>query len=505
MRRRIIPVLLVLFSLTLSVFSYAQFDVSASEINSNWQDAILYTDAYSPMPCYQDVKSISYYIPENYEPTSEEGFHYIFSRLNIDGSKTTLFEGYSQERLITYSENGAYLPSSQYYIDYDLCNAVTGSKYQALDSCLVANSFEQREIGAAAVIFQLSEFNDDSIPLFTDVSEMYLTLRYYEGMVRYEISSEDNIIYTSEYEYVVDMTHQITITSDIADSLVHGNFLSGNYKISFFDYQDELILETDFIVVNTYQNAHPTNTPTPTAMPGKQGFIERLYLNTLNRHPSMDEVDFWVNSLEQSITGGDVAKEFFNSPEFLDTNISDIAYVIRLYDVFMNRQADPGGLNYWMSFLSSGGTRDDVLSSFINSNEWVDICENYGITPGNINASSGTVNFVKRIYTIGLNRDADNDGLKYWSEILSSGDIKASDVARTFFFSDELLEAELSSEEFVARLYLVFMDRNPEDDSEGFSYWVELIDNGMSREEVFESFSNADEFIQICSSYGIRN
>jgi hypothetical protein len=45
------------------------------------------------------------------------------------------------------------------------------------------------------------------------------------------------------------------------------------------------------------------------------------------------------------------------------------------------------------------------------------------------------------------------------------------------------------------------MDRAP--DSKGKAYWVDLLDNGVSRAGVFRGFAESAEFTRICGDYGI--
>ena len=45
------------------------------------------------------------------------------------------------------------------------------------------------------------------------------------------------------------------------------------------------------------------------------------------------------------------------------------------------------------------------------------------------------------------------------------------------------------------------MGREPEDD--GLSYWLQELENGMTRDQVFDFFSGCTEFTDICKEYGI--
>ena len=44
---------------------------------------------------------------------------------------------------------------------------------------------------------------------------------------------------------------------------------------------------------------------------------------------------------------------------------------------------------------------------------------------------------------------------------------------------------------------------NREPDEAGYTAWVGQLDSGVSREEVFNGFSQSTEFGRICANYGI--
>jgi len=112
-------------------------------------------------------------------------------------------------------------------------------------------------------------------------------------------------------------------------------------------------------------------------------FVQRFYLQCLSRLPDLDGLSYWVNALfAGSQTGADVAAGFVFSPEFTSLNTSNADYLTVLYLAFFDRDPDSAGYNYWMSQLNSGVSREDALCGFINSAEFANLCNNYGINPG---------------------------------------------------------------------------------------------------------------------------
>ena len=109
--------------------------------------------------------------------------------------------------------------------------------------------------------------------------------------------------------------------------------------------------------------------------------------------------------------------------------------------------------------------------------------------------------FVKRLYNYCLNRDPDESGGANWTARLKSGARDGISAAYGFCLSAEMKRRNLSNAQYVDILYRAMMDRAS--DANGKAYWVNLLDNGVSRAGVFCGFAKSAEFVRICSSYGI--
>ena len=69
-------------------------------------------------------------------------------------------------------------------------------------------------------------------------------------------------------------------------------------------------------------------------------------------------------------------------------------------------------------------------------------------------------------------------------------------VGVDFFLSQEMEGFNLSDEEYLNRLYVTFMNREP--DAAGFNFWLGLLQNGTTRREVVLGFTRSPEFIEKC-------
>jgi Domain of unknown function (DUF4214) len=94
-----------------------------------------------------------------------------------------------------------------------------------------------------------------------------------------------------------------------------------------------------------------------------QGFVTGLYQEALNRQPSNVEVAGWETALDNGESRVDVSAAFLTSQEYRTNLVEDD------YMTFLQRQADPGGLQTWVGALNAGITDQQVLASIFGSTE----------------------------------------------------------------------------------------------------------------------------------------
>lgn len=140
-------------------------------------------------------------------------------------------------------------------------------------------------------------------------------------------------------------------------------------------------------------------------------YIDTLYNTLLGRTDGADQggQDFWSNAVANGLSLSNLAAELAASPDGQAATTTDTAYVNGLYEAALGRQADAGGLDFWVDALSSGTSRADIASGIINSSEA---------------AGHANVEFINSLYTNALGRDNDaNDvgGKAYWLTALDGG------------------------------------------------------------------------------------
>jgi hypothetical protein len=150
------------------------------------------------------------------------------------------------------------------------------------------------------------------------------------------------------------------------------------------------------------------------------------------------------------------------------------ARFVRLaYRELLGRDADAGGLDWFLSFLASGGprTREAVGRQLLFSRE-------------------GAGNEVARAYAELLGRTPEPAGRAYWTEILQSRPV--AELRVLIIASDEFyLRAGGTPERWMDAVYRSVLGRAP--DPGGAAYWLGLVQRGLSRPAVVTLISESPE------------
>lgn len=116
---------------------------------------------------------------------------------------------------------------------------------------------------------------------------------------------------------------------------------------------------------------------------GLNSFVTRLYNLCLDREPDASGFQYWTTRLTTGeISGSKCAYGFVFSNEYINKNYDNATYVTYLYRILLGREPDSVGLPHWTDMLNDGSTRFDIFKGFVNSQEWIGLCNSYGINPG---------------------------------------------------------------------------------------------------------------------------
>ena len=237
-------------------------------------------------------------------------------------------------------------------------------------------------------------------------------------------------------------------------------------------------------------------------------FVTRCYKVAFGREPDQGGFDYWKSQItEGKLDGSAVVNLFIFSDEYKAKNTDNKQYINDLYTMFMGREADTSGYDFWCKEMDNGSSREAVFAGFANSPEFYDICSGCGITAGYFTNEYplGQVNnvnlFVERLYKVCLGRVGDKDGQAYWVNGLLKGELQGVACAANFIRSKEYKDKNLCEAEYIKNLYIAMMGR--EFDKGGLAYWLSMSDNGLSNDGILLGFALSAEFKGICDTYGI--
>jgi VCBS repeat-containing protein len=198
-------------------------------------------------------------------------------------------------------------------------------------------------------------------------------------------------------------------------------------------------------------------------------FIRRLYADLLQRDADAGGLSYWMQQLQQGASRSQVAEGIWRSDEHRGMQVD--AY----YNTFLHRAADAGGRDYWVRAFQNGATESDVEQGFLTSGEY---------------QSTHTTDaaYLAGLYQDVLGRNADPAGLAYWSQILASaGADGRSMLARGFVTSSEAYLNVLD------HYYAAYLHRTP--DSFGQQSWLNgLLQGAYTLESVALGILSSDEY-----------
>ncbi len=163
-------------------------------------------------------------------------------------------------------------------------------------------------------------------------------------------------------------------------------------------------------------------------------FVDLVYQNVLGRAADPDGRVNWVSQLENGRSRGSVMVGFSESVEFIGAtgtappSADEANEVWRLFLAYFDRDADQGGLDFWIEQRWNGRSLASISDFFAASAEFQ---QTYG------ELDNGE--FVDLIYGNVLDRPADDEGRSFWVGRLDDGQSRGS-VMVGFSESAEFVE-----------------------------------------------------------------
>jgi hypothetical protein len=206
-------------------------------------------------------------------------------------------------------------------------------------------------------------------------------------------------------------------------------------------------------------------------------FVKQQYRDFLNREAEPGGLAYWVNMIDSgAMTKAQVIESFFWSQEFG----LKIAPIVRLYFAYFLRIPDYAGLMFWINAYNSGWSLSGISDFFASSPEFV---ATYG--------SLTNEQFVTLVYQNVLGRAPDAGGYAFWVDELNSERRTRGRVMLEFSESTEY-KGLSNNQVYVTMMYIGMLRRSP--DEEGFNFWVNYLDSGNSGLALINGFLYSQEY-----------
>ncbi len=178
-----------------------------------------------------------------------------------------------------------------------------------------------------------------------------------------------DILYKTLFDRVADSSGRIDWLNKLQNGATKNEVMYG-----FFNAQEFKNLADRFGVTQIRAEDQLFKTT------GVDGYVNRFYTLVLNRTPDENGYNDWIGQLNSGTkAGGDIAKGFFNSQEYLNRGLDNSTFLDICYKAFFDREADSGGKSNWTTLLNQSTTKDQILDGFIDSQEFINLANSFGI------------------------------------------------------------------------------------------------------------------------------
>jgi hypothetical protein len=196
-----------------------------------------------------------------------------------------------------------------------------------------------------------------------------------------------------------------------------------------------------------------------------QAYIKGVYRTLLGRDADGGGLSFWIGQINGGTARTAIIDSFWNSPENRGREVDDY------YQTYLGRHAEAQGRAFWIDQLQHGADETAIVDSFL-------------LSPEELKAPNDV--FVTRLYQGALGRGASTGEIDFWLGQLANGETRQQ-VTDGFVFSPEAAGVALDS------YYGAYLERLA--DPQGRTFWVNQISQRLaSYASVAKSLLASDEF-----------
>jgi len=211
--------------------------------------------------------------------------------------------------------------------------------------------------------------------------------------------------------------------------------------------------------------------PDGTRGTANQRFVMEIYRDVLDRAAEQGGLDYWTAKLDAGESHSQLAHEIVQLALPREEQRDEVQ---ALYETYLHRAPDAGGLEHWTAFLYDGGTDEELAAILVSAPEYRQ-SRGGGTNDG----------FLDALFQDALGRTVDASGRVFYDAIMAKGATPAS-VAAIIFGSDEYRR------DLVSGLYERLLDRPA--DPRGLDAFVGQLAAGQRDEQIIAEMVASDEY-----------
>jgi len=191
--------------------------------------------------------------------------------------------------------------------------------------------------------------------------------------------------------------------------------------------------------------------------------------------------------MAQGWTPADVVSSFLSSDEFLELDKTNGEIIDILYRILANRSASPDEKSRWRRFLGEHSMKDlikEVFHTFEAPVQSSAPVQSPAPTVATSLKLTDKDSFLTQCYRQILGREPDSSGLSSYRRNLDYDEWSAARVVNSFLYSDEFSRLNKSDRDIVVILYRVIMGLDPTSDE--INRWLRYLDDHSRKELINE-------------------
>lgn len=243
----------------------------------------------------------------------------------------------------------------------------------------------------------------------------------------------------------------------LGNAYISGRTGSTNFPVTPGAYQTALAGSDDAFVAKFL-----------TAATHNQQFINQLYQDLLGREVDPGGLSYWDAQLAAGLPRSVMAIQIEQTLEYARRTVSG------LYNRYLHRAGDAGGVNFFAQLMLQGVTVEQISAVLIGSDEF------YVVQGGGTNDG-----FLNALYQDALGRPIDAGGLAWWNSVLAAG------VSRTQVAVQILATTEYR-QDVVQTAYQQLLGRAA--DPSGLAYWTNALNVGATDQQLNAALAGSDEY-----------